>query len=91
VVRVLWDVSALAKRYESEVGRPTVNALFIALPPAQMITTIMSYCETFATLLRKRNQGDLSQSAFTAAQAALRNEVVDIPDFASSEAGQVRY
>ena len=32
-------------------------------------------------MLRKRNQGSLSTTAFTAAQAALRNEVIDDPDF----------
>jgi uncharacterized protein len=81
VFHVLWDASALAKRYVAEIGSQTVNALFTAVPPAQMVTTIMSYSETFAALLRKHNQGVLSVTAFTAAQAALRNEVIDNPDF----------
>jgi predicted nucleic acid-binding protein len=80
VIHILWDASALAKRYVAEVGSPTVNALFVALPPAQMVTTIMSFSETFAALLRKQNQGVLPATAFTAAQAALRNEVIDDPD-----------
>src|SRR5208282_3430812 len=46
-----------------------------------MVTTIMSYSETFAALLRKHNQGVLTVTAFTAAQAALRNEIIDDPDF----------
>jgi predicted nucleic acid-binding protein len=81
VIQLLWDASALAKRYVAEVGSQTVNALFAAVPSAQMVTTILSYSETFAALLRKHNQGVLSLPAFTAAQAALRNEVVDDPDF----------
>ena len=79
---VLWDASALAKRFVAETGSQTVNALFVAVPPAQMVTTIMSYSETFAALIRKHNQGILTVTAFTAAQEALRNEVIDDPDFA---------
>jgi predicted nucleic acid-binding protein len=81
VFHLLWDASALAKRYVAEIGSQTVNALFMAVPPAQMVTTIMSYSETFAALLRKHNQRVLSVAAFTAAQAALRNEVIENPDF----------
>jgi hypothetical protein len=46
-----------------------------------MVTTIMTFSETFAALLRKHNQGVLSVDTFSAAQAALRNEVIDDPDF----------
>jgi predicted nucleic acid-binding protein len=81
VVNLLWDASALAQRYVAEVGSATVNAIFAAVPPAQMATTIMIYSETFAALLRKHNQGVLDLNSFTAAQAALRNEVIDEPDF----------
>ena len=43
MILVLWDASALAKRFVAETGSQTVNALFLAVPPAQMVTTIMSY------------------------------------------------
>jgi hypothetical protein len=79
---VLWDASALAKRFVAEIGSQTVNAVFSAIPRDQMVTTIMGYSETFAALLRKHNQGILTVTGFTAAQAALRNEVIDDPDFA---------
>jgi hypothetical protein len=46
-----------------------------------MVTTILYYSETFDALLRKHNQGILPLSAFTAAQSALRNEVIDDLDF----------
>jgi predicted nucleic acid-binding protein len=81
VALVLWDASALAKRFVAETGSPTVNALFSAIPRDQMVTTIMGYSETLA-LLRKHNQGALSAPAFAAAQVALRNKVIDDPDFA---------
>ena len=79
--QILWDASALVKRYVAENGSQTVNALFMAVPPAQMATTIMSYSETFAALWRKHNQGILSVPAFTTAQAALANEVIGNPGF----------
>jgi predicted nucleic acid-binding protein len=79
VVYLLWDASALAKRYMAEVGSQTVNAVFVAIPPAQMVTTIMSYSETVAALVRKLNRGMLAVTAFTAAQVGLRNEVINNP------------
>ena len=66
---LLWDASALPQRYAPELGSPTVNALFAAVPRAQMITTILDYSETYAALLRKFNRGVLDQSAFTIARA----------------------
>jgi hypothetical protein len=82
VTLVLWDASALATRFVAETGSQTVNALFSAVPTVQMVTTIMSYSETFAALIRKHNQGGINPTAFNAAPAALRNEVIDDPDFA---------
>jgi predicted nucleic acid-binding protein len=81
VVQIIWDASALVKRYVAEIGSQTANALFMAIPPAQMTTTIMSYSETFAALWRKQNQSILSDAAFSTAQAALGNEVVGNADF----------
>jgi hypothetical protein len=81
VFRILWDASALAKRYIPESGSQTVNAVFVAIPPAQLVTAIMSYSETVAALVRKLNQGVVGVATFTAAQDGLRNEVIDDPDF----------
>ena len=78
---VLWDASALAKHFVTELGSQTVDAVFAAIPRDQMVTTVMGYSETFAALLRKHNQGVMNVTALTAAQAALRNEVIDDPDF----------
>ena len=81
MIQILWDASALVKRYVAEIGSQAVNALFMAVPPAQMATTIMSYSETFAALWRKHNQRILSVGSFITAQAALANEVIGNPDF----------
>ena len=39
MILVLWDTSALVKCFVAETGSQTVNALFLAVPPAQMVTT----------------------------------------------------
>lgn len=36
---LLWDASALVKRYALELGSPTVDVLFAAVPLAEMVTT----------------------------------------------------
>jgi predicted nucleic acid-binding protein len=78
---LLWDASALAQRYAPEIGHQTVNALFAAVPRAQMITTVLSYSETCGVLVRKRNRGALDAATFSVARSALRTEVIDDPDF----------
>lgn len=78
---LLWDASALAQRYAPEIGHQTVNALFTAVPRAQMVTTVLSYSETCGALVRKRNRGALDGATFSVARSALRAEVIDDPDF----------
>jgi hypothetical protein len=50
---VLWDASALAKRFVTEGGTQTVNAVFSSIPRDHMVVSVMGYSETFAALLRK--------------------------------------
>lgn len=78
---LLWDASALAQRYAPEIGTLTVNALFTAVFPAQMITSVLSYSETCGVLVRKRNGGVLDGATFSVARSALRTEVIDDPNF----------
>ena len=78
---LLWDASALAQRYAPELGTLTVNALFTAVSPSQMITTVLSYSETCGVLVRKRNRGALDGATFSVARSALRAEIIDDPDF----------
>jgi predicted nucleic acid-binding protein len=78
---LLWDASALAQRYAPEIGHQTVNALFTAVPRAQMITTVLTYSETCGALVRKHNGGVLDAATFSVARSALRAEVIDDPDF----------
>jgi predicted nucleic acid-binding protein len=78
---VLWDASALAKRFVAEVGTQTVNAVFSCSARDLMVTSVMCFSETFAALLRKHNQGIINSTVFNAAQALLRTEVIDDADF----------
>lgn len=42
-VQLLWDASALAKRYYAEAGRDTVNALFSTTTISPMFIPYMAY------------------------------------------------
>lgn len=79
--QALWDASALAKRYALETGSATADAVFAGLPLSQMVTTFLSYAETFSLLLRKHNRGDISASLFSSAVSALQAETLNSQDF----------
>ncbi len=74
--RPLWDASALAKRYAPEIGSETVEAIFSNVSPAGMVTTFLSYAETFSLLLRKHNRDDISLQVFSAAVRSLQAETL---------------
>jgi predicted nucleic acid-binding protein len=76
VAVLLWDASALTKRYYVESGSDTVDALYTAASGARMVTTFWGYAETHASLWRKRNRGDISAAAFRSAVTLLRAEVL---------------
>jgi predicted nucleic acid-binding protein len=81
VLILLWDASALVKRYSAEIGSDTVDALFSLLPPAQMVTTVLGYTETYAVLKRKRNRGTIDALTFANAISLLQDQVIYDPDF----------
>jgi len=78
---LLWDASALVKRYVPETGSDVVYELFAHTTTKQMVATFVGYGEAHAVLVRKRNRGELSVSSFRAAVTALQNEVINDPDF----------
>ncbi len=73
---IFWDASGLAKRYYSENGSETVDAIFQAVPHSDMQVTLWGYAETFAILHRKRNAGSLVSADFTRAATKLQDEVL---------------
>jgi predicted nucleic acid-binding protein len=81
MVILLWDASALAKRYSLETGTDSVDALFALVPANQMVATFLGYAETYWTLLHKRNRGDITGPTFRAAVSLMQAEVLDSVDF----------
>ena len=78
---LLWDASALAKRYLPELGSDTINALFSSGALAGMAVTTMGYAETLSVLSRRRNRGEVTAATFAEAKTLLREEVLDDPAF----------
>jgi predicted nucleic acid-binding protein len=81
MTHLLWDASALAKRYAPERGSETVDALMEAPTGVAHVTTFPGYAEVFALLLRKRNGSAIPPAAFRHAASALRDEVLASPAF----------
>ncbi len=75
-VQLLWDASALAKRYYAESGRDTVNALFAMTTLLPMLVPYVAYAETASILRRKFNADSLSRIDFTSARFDLEKEVL---------------
>lgn len=76
MVTLLWDASALSKRYTPEPGSEVVDALFRASSSVSTVSTILSYAETYLVLLRHRNRGAISRSVFDLAKAALQRDII---------------
>jgi predicted nucleic acid-binding protein len=74
--QLLWDASALIKRYALEVGTETVNALFASRPAVPTVTAYLSYAETCASLRRKLNGGVLDLPTFSTARLAVHREIL---------------
>ena len=79
--QLLWDASALVKRYYAEPGSETVDDLFAISPALPMAATFLGYAEISAVLRRKFNQGLLTTDTFYDARSLLRPEVLLNSDF----------
>lgn len=71
------DASALAKRYAPEPGTAVINHLFARLTPARMFVLHIGVAEVVSILVRKRNAGKLSRTAFTQAFVDLQAEIIN--------------
>jgi predicted nucleic acid-binding protein len=80
MARLLWDASALLKRYYSETGSPAVASLFSLTHPSDTVVTVWAYAESAAILRRRFNEGRLAAADFRNARALLRREVLSSPD-----------
>lgn len=78
---LLWAASALAKVYVPEAGSPTAAALYAGSAERRSVTTFVGYAEAISVLLRKRHRGEISQQALAHGISALRNDVLESPNF----------
>ena len=63
------------------MGSDTADALFAAIPTAQMVSSAISYAEIHSILLRKFNRAAIDHTAFAVAKSSLRTELINDPDF----------
>ena len=80
---IYFDASALVKRYSREDGTAFVNEAFRLAPPAHRMCLSLGLLEVISVLVRKRNDGRLSEEQFRIAMAAFRGEVIDDETFSN--------
>lgn len=78
---IYFDASALIKRYSQESGTALVNEAFRHVPPTRMTCSTLGILETVSALVRKRNDGRLSQAAFEQAMVEFSAEAIDHEEF----------
>lgn len=76
-----FDGSALGKRYAAEVGTALVNHLFASVPQDRMMALLSGAGEVISILVRRKNAGALSPTAYGQAVTELPNEVINSADF----------
>jgi len=75
------DASALAKRYSLETGAACVDYLFDNVTLDRLVCLMLGAAEVASVLVRRRNSGRLSKTAFIQGMTNLKTEVVDSDDF----------
>lgn len=81
---IYFDASALIKRYSQETGTSLVNEMFRHIPPNRMTCSTLGILEIVSILVRKRNDGRLSQALFEQAMLEFRAEVIDHEEFSAT-------
>lgn len=74
--RLMFDASALTKRYASEAGRDRVLMLFGAA--SELLVAAHCKTEVASALLRRRRDGSLPAPEFDRAWAAAQRDVADM-------------
>ena len=78
---IYFDASALIKRYAPEAGTPLINTAFDQVYPAHMTCATLGLLEVVSILVRKRNDGRLSQAAYDQALVDFRAEIIERAEF----------
>lgn len=74
--RLMFDTSALTKRYAAEAGRERVLRLFESA--SELLVAAHCKTEVASALLRRRREGSLPASEFDRAWAAAQQDVADM-------------
>jgi uncharacterized protein len=74
--RLLFDASALTKRYAAEAGRERVMALFSAA--SELLVAAHCKTEVASALIRRRREGSFSEAEFDRAWRATREDIADM-------------
>lgn len=74
--RLMFDASALTKRYASEAGRERVLVLFEAA--SELLIAAHCKTEIASALLRRRREGSLPATEFDRAWTAAQRDVADM-------------
>lgn len=74
--RLMFDASALTKRYAAESGRERVLGLFAMA--GELVVADHCQTELASALLRRRREGSLPPAEFDRAWAAARRDVADM-------------
>ena len=74
--RLMFDASALTKRYASEIGRNRVLALFASA--SELLVAAHCKTEVASALLRRRREGSLPAAEFDRAWNAAQSDVADM-------------
>lgn len=74
--RLMFDASALTKRYASEAGRNRVLALFASA--SELLVAAHCKTEVASALLRRRREGSLPVAEFERAWNAAQSDVADM-------------
>lgn len=75
-LRVMFDASALAKRYAAEAGRERVLALFGVA--SELLVAAHCQSEVASALLRRRREGNLPIAEFDRVWAAAQRDAADM-------------
>jgi uncharacterized protein len=76
-----FDSSALVKHYSTEDGTPLVNAIFQRVPLFRMSCSMLTILEVTSILVRKRNDGRMTDKMLRAALDELEHEITKNEDF----------
>lgn len=66
-----FDASALAKRYSHEKGTDLINIIFENVKPSRMMCLLLGSSEVVSVLVRKHNDGRISNTTFSQAKCYL--------------------